>query len=169
MQRKGTIVIRTGAVEKLRAQAGLSLEALAQKVPIDVRTLQRWLAGQPAWFENVASLAKALNVDYEAITQPINEASRSVIQLTLAVEATEYDEEKHLLPIIAVFKNITKSPYEMAIKDDGGRVIISVSMLNHDVSKLQAMTGSGAISCLADVGVDFIKYPDGTEDFCPPV
>ena len=73
MQRKGTVVIRADVVERLRARAGLSLEALAGSVPIDVRTLQRWLAGQPAWFENVASLAKALGVDFDRLTQPIDE------------------------------------------------------------------------------------------------
>jgi transcriptional regulator with XRE-family HTH domain len=167
MQRKGTVVIRADEVERLRAKDGLSLEKLAEMVPIDVRTLQRWLAGQPAWFDNVASLAKALDVDFETLTQPRDEyKARGKLQLSLAIPTCDYDECRHLLPIIEFFKRLTQSPYDVYMGQRDGFVTINVIMVAKDIDVMRRMKDRYTIECWSNLYVSHIIYPDGhCEDY----
>lgn len=53
-------VIASEQVEQLRTTKGWSLEKLAAAASINIRTLRRKLAGEPAYWSTIARIAEAL-------------------------------------------------------------------------------------------------------------
>lgn len=72
-----TVRCRADEIDRLRQARGLSLEALASKAGVNLRTLQRWLAGQEAFIANVDAVAAALKVQPEEIIDRITQDSSS--------------------------------------------------------------------------------------------
>lgn len=56
-----------GAIERMRLAKGMSVESLAAKAGIAVKTVKRIISGKPAFLENIASLARALGTTCAAL------------------------------------------------------------------------------------------------------
>ncbi len=66
-QTKRAVAVNCEEFERLRQARGLTLQRLASKVGVDVRTLKRWLRGQDAFIENVAAVAAVLHTTSESL------------------------------------------------------------------------------------------------------
>lgn len=60
--RRGTQTCLSSEIERARQTRGWSLETLAEKADLNIRTVKRMLAGRPAYFQSIAALASALGV-----------------------------------------------------------------------------------------------------------
>lgn len=60
--------LAVAVVERLRREQGLSLESLAGKAGVHVRSLKKWMKGGRAFIRNINKLAKALNTTAKDIT-----------------------------------------------------------------------------------------------------
>lgn len=104
--RKRTVPLKTDAVHDLRQRKGLSVDSLAGKVGVDLRTLTRWLSGESApYWSNVGALATALGTTIDAIradkgdalSPPSAEQHRFVIQIRLKGQFQSAQQKDHLV------------------------------------------------------------------------
>ncbi|MGH7243425.1 MAG: helix-turn-helix domain-containing protein [Phycisphaerales bacterium] len=95
-----THICRADEIERLRQEKGLSLERLAAKAGVTVRTLKRWLSGKPAFFDNIAAIGTALDVPPKTLmrgqdnTGPPVLTQRAVFNLQMTISGTIDSAEK---------------------------------------------------------------------------
>jgi transcriptional regulator with XRE-family HTH domain len=73
-----TVRCRADEIDRLRKARGLSLEELAAKAGVNMRTLQRWMAGHEAYIANVDAVATVLRVPPTAIIEGYDESLRAL-------------------------------------------------------------------------------------------
>lgn len=166
MHRKGTILIRTAEVERLRAEAGLSLAALAAKVPVDVRTLQRWLKGAPVYIQNAAALANAFEVETAKLIQHdavvVQEHTCPVIRLTLQLDipvsqsnAQQSPQVTSLLAFLQTF--LPESGIRVTVTGTG--LVVIVAALSPSIAR--ALSSESCRAGLREIGVSSVNLFTG--------
>jgi transcriptional regulator with XRE-family HTH domain len=94
--RDRTYKLNAQVIERQREALGMSLNALASKAEVHVKTLKKWLSGKPAFIEKARTLAAALGIPTDhLLTAPRNdlmEQAKSIgVNLLLNVPAGQPD------------------------------------------------------------------------------
>ena len=106
---KRTEIICPEQVERLRKIKGWSLEKLATKARINIRTLRRNLAGKPAYWSTIGRLAEALGVTPEKLQLGYDDEAQKAPQIAAMPFSLDLQltGETHTPQQIALIANLT--------------------------------------------------------------
>jgi len=174
--RERTYKLNTQVIERRREALGMSIDRLARIAGVHVKTLRKWLAGKPAFIENVRKLADALDVQVDIIrqsdgaaatidaNQPSDENAPSKTlnldgALSLTSEIDDIPQLNHDIMILMLEKrDINVSILLMAYTSDSN---LSTLQLHDDYHALLALEGVNTegshVYCYVDANISSMK------------
>lgn len=99
-----TAKLRSEEVQRLRTAMGISLETLASRADIDIKTLNRKLSGDPAYHRTIRQIADVLGVPSERLIEgyqpPVQQPTRFELGLQVTGDIGSREQIAGLLAIV---------------------------------------------------------------------
>lgn len=171
--------LKVAEVERLRVGLGLTVEELASRTDVHIRTLRRWLEGAPAYLRSIKALAAVLGLGEKASAiiegspseadEPSQEAAPPVIQffdshtgtnrinISLCISLDEAKEirEARIKSVIEMLKMLLPDNTNVGIIPLAtGGAIITIAMTPGNVTAMESATVMKGISAH---GVDAVS------------
>ena len=123
-------------IDRLRKGAGLTMEELADKTGLGLRTIQKALRGDPVDLKTVRMIANSFKVKCESLIDA-PEKGRSRVRITIDIEFSEAEDDDKLMAWLRQFKSEigTRNRIDVIGLEEGS-VIVTLEMSEEDIRRL---------------------------------